>query len=411
MRWRKGNEIVAAIPQAGGRQVNKLVFLAVVSAALISAQVAVLVIPPLLVPIAEHLDISVAVAGQVNTVTFAAWAVSVILCGPLSDSLGRRPMALLGLFLLAASTIATAFAPNIQIMLAVRVFTGLGGGMVPPNSVAAVSEVISPEKRAQAIGGLMSVNIFGLSIVVPLLALLAEWLGWQAPVVAAGLALALALLLNWLWFPHDSGERVRDLTFISFISRYRSLLSIGFFRTAIFVMVNQRIAYWVMVSYLAAFLIKAYGVSVGGVAIPLACSAAGQVIGSYSAGLIATRKERALLVAGTTLVGGFCALVFFSIPISYWTAVALSGIGTGLLSITFPTLVAISTEYSGSSRATGIGLIGVGNQSGGAIGAAIAGALLASVGYGAVGYMCVGVAFASAAAAVLFMRQPPRRAE
>ena len=278
-------------------------FLAIISAALIAAQLAMLAIPPVLVPLAENLDVSLAVAGQVVTVTFAAWAVSVILCGPLSDSLGRRPMALLGLFLLAVSTIATAFAPNIEVMLAVRILTGLEGGMVPPNSVAAVSEVVSPERRAQAVGSLMAINIFGLSIGVPLLALLAEWLGWQAAIVATGLTLTLALVLNWIWFPADSGTRVRDFTFIS---RYRELLSMGFFRAAVFVMLTQRIAYWTMVSYLAAFLIQTFGLSVGATAIPLACSAAGQVVGSYSAGLIATRRQRTAFVAATTLVGGLC---------------------------------------------------------------------------------------------------------
>ncbi len=388
-----------------GRQVNKPVFLAIISVALIAAQLAMLVIPPVLVPIADDLGVSLAVAGQVVTVTFAAWAVSVILCGPLSDSLGRRPMALLGLALLAASTIATAFAPNIEVMLAVRILTGLGGGMVPPNSVAAVSEVISPERRAKAVGGLMAVNIFGLSIGVPLLALLADWLGWQATVVAAGLVLTLALIMNWIWFPPDSRARVRDFTFIS---RYRELLSIGFFRAAVFVMVNQRIAYWTMVSYLAAFLIQTYGLTVGATAIPLACSAAGQVVGSYSAGLIAVRRQRAILVAATTVAGGICGLFFFSIPMSYWLAVVLGAVGTGLLSVTFPTLVAMSYEFSGRSRATGIGLIGAGNQSGGAAGAAMAGALLAGVGFGGVGYMCLGVAVLSGTAAVLFIRQPPK---
>ena len=379
-------------------------FLAIISAALIAAQLAMLAIPPVLVPLAENLDVSLAVAGQVVTVTFAAWAVSVILCGPLSDSLGRRPMALLGLFLLAVSTIATAFAPNIEVMLAVRILTGLGGGMVPPNSVAAVSEVVSPERRAQAVGSLMAINIFGLSIGVPLLALLAEWLGWQAAIVATGLTLTLALVLNWIWFPADSGARVRDFTFIS---RYRELLSMGFFRAAVFVMLTQRIAYWTMVSYLAAFLIQTFGLSVGATAIPLACSAAGQVVGSYFAGLIATRKQRTAFVAATTLVGGLCGLIFFSMPIGYWMAVVLGAVGTGLLSVTFPTLVAISYEYSGRSRATGIGLIGVGNQSGGAAGAAMAGALLAGVGFGGVGYMCLAVAAISAMVAVSFMRQPP----
>lgn len=360
-----------------------------------------LVIPPLLVPMAEDLDVSLAVIGQVVTVTFAAWAVSVILCGPLSDSLGRRPMALLGLALLGFSTIATAFAPNIETMLAVRVLTGLGGGMIPPNSVAAVSEVISPERRAKAVGGLMAVNIFGLSVGVPLLALLAEWLGWQAAVVATGLTLVLALVLNWIWFPSGSGARVRDFTFIS---RYRELLSVGFFRAAVVVMLNQRIAYWTVVSYFAAFLIQTYGLTVGATAIPLACSAATQVVGSYSASMISSRRRRGALVAATTLGGGICGLIFFSVPIDFWLAVVLGAAGTGLLSVTFPTLVAISYEYSGRSRATGIGIIGAGNQSGGAAGAAMAGAVLAGVGFGGVGYMCLGVAVLSGIVAVLFVR-------
>ncbi len=360
-----------------------------------------LVIPPLLVPMAEDLDVSLAVIGQVVTVTFAAWAVSVILCGPLSDSLGRRPMALLGLALLGFSTIATAFAPNIETMLAVRILTGLGGGMIPPNSVAAVSEVISPERRAKAVGGLMAVNIFGLSVGVPLLALLAEWLGWQAAVVATGLTLVLALVLNWIWFPPGSGARVRDFTFIS---RYRELLSVGFFRAAVVVMLNQRIAYWTVVSYFAAFLIQTYGLTVGATAIPLACSAATQVVGSYSASMISSRRRRGALVAATTLGGGICGLIFFSVPIDFWLAVVLGAAGTGLLSVTFPTLVAISYEYSGRSRATGIGIIGAGNQSGGAAGAAMAGAVLAGVGFGGVGYMCLGVAVLSGIVAVLFVR-------
>ena len=53
---------------------------------------------------------------------------------------------------------------------------------------------------------------------------------------------------------------------------------------------------------------------------------------------------------------------FLLVPIGYWMAVVLGAVGTGLLSVTFPTLVAISYEYSGRSRATGIGLIGVGTS-------------------------------------------------
>jgi DHA1 family bicyclomycin/chloramphenicol resistance-like MFS transporter len=361
-------------------------------------------IPPLLVSIAEEFEVSVAVAGQLATATFAAWAVSVVLCGPLSDSLGRRPIALTGLALMTGATAAAAFAPNLEVLLALRVITGLGGGMIPPNGVAAVSEVISREKRAQAVGGLLAVNVLTAAISVPLLALLADWAGWRYAFVASGMVLGTALVLNFIWFPADSGERIRNF---SFLSRYRSLLSMGFFRAAIFVVATHRIAYWGMVSYLPVFLIQNHGLSVGAVAAPLAIAAAGQVVGSYSVGYLASRVNRTALIAVASAVGGLCGLVFFSIPVDLWVAVAVAAIGTGLLCIPFPTLAAASTEFSGQSRATGIGLLGLGNQSGGVGGAAFAGLLLASVGFEGVGYLCLGVTVVSALVAGLLMRRPP----
>ena len=104
---------------------------------------ATLIIPPLLVEIASDLEISVAVAGQLATATFAGWAIMVVSGGPLSDSFGRRPVALVGLTVLSISVLASAFAPSLEILLVSRVLTGLAGGAIPPNIVGAVSDVIS----------------------------------------------------------------------------------------------------------------------------------------------------------------------------------------------------------------------------------------------------------------------------
>ena len=63
----------------------------------------VMMVPALLVEIARDMDVSVAVAGQLTTATFAAWAVSIVAVGPLADSIGRRPLALAGVFLVVVS--------------------------------------------------------------------------------------------------------------------------------------------------------------------------------------------------------------------------------------------------------------------------------------------------------------------
>ena len=67
--------------------------------------------------------------------------------------------------------------------------------------------------------------------------------------------------------------------------------------------------------------------------------------------------------------------------------------------------MAISTEYSGESKATGASLMGLSNQSGGMLGAGISGAILASSGYAGIGYLLLAASAVSATLTGLFGRQ------
>ncbi len=369
------------------------------SLAIFSAQNAVFMLPPLLVEIASDLEISVAVAGQLATATFAAWAVSVISVGPLSDSFGRRPVALAGLIMLVASVTASAFAPNIEVFLVLRLLTGLAAGTLPPTSVGVLSDVISPERRAQAVSALLAVGVLPSAVSAPVAAVLVDWVGLQKTFIVAGLLLASGLLTNWIWFPRDSRQQVRSLVFFS---RYWSLLSLRFFQVAVAVGLMQRIAFWAMVSFFAAYLIHTYELSERLAALPLLIVGIGQVAGSYSGGFVATRRYRAVILAATCATGGVCAFLCFTVEFGLWVSVAVATVGATLLAVTMPTLVAASTEYSGESKATGASFMGLSNQTGGILGAAISGALLASTGYGGIGYLCLGVTIASALMTGLF---------
>ena len=388
--------------RASHREVNKAWFLAVLALTVFATISAILIIPPLLVEIATDLQVSVAVAGQLATVTFVGWAIMGVSGGPLSDSFGRRPVAVVALALLATSILASAFAPNLETLLVLRLLTGLSGGAIPPNIVGAVADVISPARRARAVSGLLAIQGLASAITVPFVAVLADLDGWQLAFIVYGSILVAALLANWFWLPKGQGERVRNW---AFFSRYRSLVSMRFFRVAVAVNITQRIAFWGMISYFAAYLINTYDLSIGFVALPLAVAAGGQVVGSYCASFVANQRRRAAFVAASTAAGGFCGFIFFTVDLGLWLSVGVATVGTGLLSVAFPVLVSASTEYSGESKATGVGLMGFSNQAGGALGAGIAGALLASTGYVGVGYMCIAVTIVSALMTNLFGRQ------
>ena len=386
---------------------NKARFLVTIMFSVFVVQIAIFVIPPLLVDIAAEFEISVAVAGQLATITFAAWGLSAVLVGPMSDSFGRRPVAIAGLVLMTVGVTASAYAPNIYILLALRVITGLGGGMIPPNAAAAVADVVSQARIGLTVSVIMACNVISGAIGIPMIALLAEWGGWRLPFLIAGLSLAAGAALIWVWFPRDSGQQRVPF---SFISRYRHLFSLGFFRAVVAVVVTQRIAYWGLFSYFAAYLIHAYDLTTGAVAVPLALVALGQAVGSLGAGFVTNSSIHTPLVAACSIAGGLCAVVVFSIEFGYWMDVAVAFVGIGFMSVAWPVMLTASTEVSGQSRATGAGIMALSNQCGGVGGGAFAGMLLAFTGFGGIGYLCIGASVASGLVMGLLMRRPARTA-
>ncbi len=402
-RIKKGtNNISTQTARVQQKEVNKAWLMAVLALTVFATISAILILPPLLVEIATDLEISVAVAGQLATATFAAWAVTGVSAGPLSDSFGRRPVALVTLAVLSISVLGCAIAPNLETLFVLRVLAGLGGGVIPPNIVGSVADVISPARRARAVSSLLAIQGLASAISVPLVAVLADVGGWRFAFVVYGGVLVAALVANWLWLPKNLGERVRNF---AYLSRYKSLVSLRFFRVAVAVNLTQRIAFWGTISFFAAYLINTFDLSVGFVAMPLAIAAIGQMAGNYAASYAANLRRRALIIAGANVAGGASCLTAFSMDMGLWATVAVATAGTGLLSVAFPILISASTEYSGESKATGVGLMGFSNQAGGMLGAAIAGALLASVGYVGIGYMCLAVTILSALLTSLFGKQ------
>ena len=370
--------------------------------AVFGAMNAVLILPALLVQISTDLDVSVAVAGQLATATLAAWGVSVLSTGPLSDSFGRRPVALAGLLLLAGSVLGSAFAPNIEVLVVMRVLTGLGAGTLPPNFVGAISDVFPLERRAKAVGSLLASGALASVVSVPVAALMADLGGWRFPFFVAGVLAAVAFVANLLVFPKDLRERARNLVIFP---RYWAVIIVGYFQVALTVNLTHRVVYWTIVTFFAAYLIHTYGVSERFVAVPLAITAIGQVIGSYGGGIVAANRHRSLLITATCAAGGVCGFLFFAVELQLWVAVAVATVGTGLLSLNFPALVAGGTEYSGASTATGVGLMGFSNNLGGALGAAVAGGILADSGYHGISYLCLGAGAVSVLLAGVFGKQ------
>ena len=379
----------------------------IIAAALFLNNTVALMLGPLLVDIAVEFDTSVAVAGQLAAATFASWAIFAPLAGPFSDSFGRRPVALVGLSLMGTCILAAGFAPNFFALMALLIGTGLGGAMIPPNSMAAITDVVAPDRRGRAIGAAQGIMMSAAVIGVPAVAVLASVGDWRLPFVVLGALLLATFVLSWVWYPKGPAAGPRSF---SYFSRFKELGSISVFRFGMLATLSQRIVFYAVLGYIAAYLIDTYGMSVRETAVPLAVVGSGAVVGSLWAGAIASHRNRLNFAAGSALAGGAAATLVFAIAPSIWATVTIAFGAVCLLSIGWPVFITFATDVAGQSRATAVGMMGASNRLGGFIGAAGGGAFLAIGGYSAVGIFCLVAVIFSASVIRLFMREPEKAA-
>ncbi len=236
----------------------------------------------------------------VVTVYLATFGLAQLVTGPLSDSLGRRPVLLAGLGLYSLASFAAALAPNIQVLLAARIFQALGGcaSLVVTRAVIRDSAHGPAATRANAYLGISLAVAPALAPIVG--GQLESWFDWRASFYFTAIAGILVLVTTYRLLPETLPVAQRQPTaFAGLAGRYLVLARMRAF-----------MGYSLLISFLSAgfqgylaaapiILIVLFGVPAHlfgwyTVAIPI-----GFTIGNLSAGRLATRfgMDRVILVA------------------------------------------------------------------------------------------------------------------
>jgi len=180
--------------------------------------------------IAAALETSVSRVQLTFVMYLAAFAVSMLVLGPLSDRYGRRRTIILGASLSALGSIACAASPTIEFLIGARILQGIGfsGGMVVGR--ATIRDVYGEDGAAQIIAGL-SILLTLLQAFAPIPGgYLQAWVGWRAnfAAVAALAGVALALVLRYVPESPPGVDPVRSQTVAllarTMLASYRSLI-------------------------------------------------------------------------------------------------------------------------------------------------------------------------------------------
>ena len=130
--------------------------------------------------------------------------------GRLADAVGRRKIHLIGLAVFSAGSLAVAFAPTFELLIAARVIMATGNSMGQSVGTAMVVSLFPPEERGKAIGAqTTAVAIGGAS--GPIIAGLAlQVLPWEALFIGITIPIAIAFVAALLFLDEELVSRGMD---------------------------------------------------------------------------------------------------------------------------------------------------------------------------------------------------------
>ncbi len=338
---------------------------------------------PLLVDLSVDLGISLGQAGLLATALALPWALGAPFTGLLSDRLGRRPLIVLALGGIGASTLGSAFAVDFTTLLATRVLAGVFGAFGPASLLAAVGDLFPAERRGMAMGWL---NMgFSLSAVagVPLVGAIGGLLGWRGAFAATGLILiGLAILLRF-GFPATRAAGGG----VSIVVTYRAVLDVPLLGNVLAANVLERSIFNATTLYLPSFLMLSYGLGAVEVAPALALVAGGAIVGNLLGGWLGDRRGKAAIFVVAQLLAGAVGLVLFGVPAGLVASI-VGGTLFGLANAASrPAFLALGTELSARHRGAVLGLVSLTNQAGVVVGSAFGGLVIGLGGYPAMAAM------------------------
>jgi len=165
---------------------------------------------PILPLLSQDFHISAGEAGLTLAVFNVALAIALLIAGPLSDRIGRRPIIVIASLLLVIPTLLAAWAPTFGLLLVARVAQGILTSGIGAVAIAYLGDELPPTQRGGAIGWYaMSLSWSALLGRVGG-GVIAGASGWRAMFIALGLSSLVGALTLTLALP--AARRFRPST-------------------------------------------------------------------------------------------------------------------------------------------------------------------------------------------------------
>jgi DHA1 family bicyclomycin/chloramphenicol resistance-like MFS transporter len=294
-----------------------------------------------------------------------ATALAMLVLGPLSDRLGRRPVMLGGLALFVVGSLVCVLAPNVWVLIAARVLQAIGASAGIALARAVVRDVYDREQSASMIG-YVTMGMAVAPMVAPAIGgLLDESFGWRASFQAmTGFGVA---VLAYAWVALDEtnprgGDSRAAVPAKRLIASFGALLATRAFAVYAGVATVASMVFFAFIGgapHVSTTLLKltpsAYGAYFALIAI-------GYIIGNFFSGRYAARLGlRRMIHAGNVVsLAGIAIAAAFALgevlhPLAFFGPMLFLSVGNGL---TLPSSIAGAVSVRPDLAGAAAGLTG-----------------------------------------------------
>ncbi|WP_435304152.1 MULTISPECIES: MFS transporter [Pseudomonas] len=168
-------------------------------------------VQPMMPLLSREFSVNAAQSSLILSVATGLLAIGLLITGPISDRIGRKPVMVAALFAAALCTVASAMMPTWHGVLFLRALVGLSLSGLAAVAMTYLSEEIHPKHIGLAMGLYIAGNAIGGMCGRLITGVLIDFVSWHtAMLVIGGLAL-IAAAVFWRILPESRNFRPRSL--------------------------------------------------------------------------------------------------------------------------------------------------------------------------------------------------------
>ena len=232
-----------------------------------------------------------------------------LICGPLADRYGRKPILLLGTAVFVISSLGCALSNTIDQLLLFRLLQGIGACVGPTLARTVTRDVFGPTRAARALSLIAMLMALAPAVAPMLGGLMLLVLPWNSIFVFLAVYAAAMIVLIYLLLAESLPQR-QSLHPLAIARNYRELVMDPFYLS---VTVGSGLVYAGLIAYLSSssfVYIEMLGVPVEYFGLVFLTAVAGYMIGSgISARLAGRFDSEQVMLLGSALAVCACVLI------------------------------------------------------------------------------------------------------